>query len=63
MTLTEGKFHQVKRMFAAVGHPLLALERTRIGCVTLDPALGAGEWRRLTEDEAEGLRELCGMDR
>ncbi len=63
VTLTEGKFHQVKRMFAAVGHPLLALERTRIGCVTLDPALGAGEWRRLTEDEAEGLRELCGMDR
>ena len=63
VTLTEGKFHQVKRMFAAVGHPLLALERTRIGCVTLDPALKAGEWRRLTEDEAEGLRKLCGMDR
>ena len=63
VTLTEGKFHQVKRMFAAVGHPLLALERTRIGCVALDPALGAGEWRRLTEDETKGLRELCGMDR
>ena len=57
--LTEGKFHQVKRMFAAVGHPLIALERLRIGCVTLDPALAAGEWRALTEDEIEGLKRMC----
>ena len=61
VTLTEGKFHQVKRMFAAVGHPLVALRRTRIGCVELDPALGPGEWRRLTEEEVQGLRRLCGM--
>jgi len=61
VTLTEGKFHQVKRMFAAVGHPLIALRRLRIGCVTLDPALDPGQWRHLTEDEAEGLREMCGF--
>ena len=62
VVLTEGKFHQVKRMFAAVGHPLVALERLRIGCVTLDPALGPGEWRELTGEEARGLMALCGMD-
>ena len=59
--LTEGRFHQVKRMFCAIGHPLTALERRRIGCVTLDPALTPGEFRRLTEDEVEGLKRLCGM--
>ena len=61
VTLTEGKFHQVKRMFAAVGHPLLALERRRIGGVALDPALEPGEWRKLNEGEVDGLKELCGL--
>ena len=61
VTLTEGKFHQVKRMFAAVGHPLIALERRRIGCVSLDPALAPGAWRELTATEIEGLKALCGM--
>ena len=61
VVLTEGKFHQVKRMFAAVGHPLTALERLRIGCVTLDPALAPGEWRTLTADEEAGLKGLCGL--
>ena len=43
VTLTEGKFHEVKRMFAAVGHPLEALQRLRIGCVPLTslPANGS----------------------
>ena len=59
--LTEGKFHQVKRMFAAVGHPLIALERLRIGCVALDPDLAPGEWRKLTGDEERGLKEMCGL--
>lgn len=59
--LTEGKFHQVKRMFAAVGHPLVSLMRTRIGCVTLDDALAPGEWRPLTDDEIAGLKALCGL--
>ena len=62
VTLTEGKFHQVKRMFAAVGHPLIELRRLRIGCVTLDDALAPGECRPLTEEEVAGLYRLCGMD-
>ena len=62
VTLTEGKFHQVKRMFAAVGHPLIALERRRIGCVALDPDLAPGEWRELTGEEARGLKEMCGLE-
>jgi len=61
VTLTEGKFHQVKRMFAAVGHPLIALERRRIGCVTLDETLSPGEWRALTPEETDGLKTLCGL--
>ena len=63
VTLTEGKFHQVKRMFAAIGHPLIALERRRIGTVSLDPALAPGEWRMLTEDEAASLLRLCELDK
>ena len=61
VVLTEGKFHQVKRMFAAVGHPLTALERRRIGCVELDDALPPGGFRPLTAEEIDGLRALCGM--
>ena len=61
VALTEGKFHQVKRMFAAIGHPLLALSRLRIGCVALDPALAPGEWRRLTDAEVEGLKTMCNL--
>lgn len=62
VALTEGKFHQVKRMFAAIDHPLISLERLRVGCVALDPALAPGEWRELTGDEVEGLKRLCGLD-
>ena len=61
VTLTEGKFHQVKRMFIAVGHPLIALERRRIGCVALDEALARGEWRPLDAEEVAGLKALCGL--
>ena len=61
VTLTEGKFHQVKRMFAAIGHPLLSLSRLRIGCVHLDPALAAGEWRKLTDAEIAGLKRMSDL--
>lgn len=61
VTLTEGKFHQVKRMFIAVGHPLQSLSRLRIGCVALDPALAAGQWRKLSEAEIHGLKEMSGL--
>ena len=62
VSLTEGKFHQVKRMFAAVERPLVSLSRLSIGCVALDPALAPGQWRRLTDAEVRGLREMCGLD-
>ena len=54
--LAEGKFHQVKRMFIAIGHPLKSLSRLQIGGVTLDPALKEGEFRPLTESEIQNLR-------
>lgn len=61
VTLTEGKFHQVKRMFAAIGHPLTHLHRLRIGCVTLDDALAEGEYRLLTDEEIAGLKRLTAL--
>lgn len=51
VTLTEGKYHQVKRMFAAVGNKVVKLHREAIGHIKLDPSLAPGEWRYLTEIE------------
>ena len=51
--LREGKFHQVKRMFAACGNRVLTLRRVRIGGLALDPELAEGCARELTETEAE----------
>lgn len=56
VTVQEGKYHQVKRMFAARGRKALALRRLSIGPVTLDPALGPGECRALTPEEEDALR-------
>lgn len=50
LTITEGKYHQVKRMFAAVGNRVIGLHREQIGCITLGD-LEPGEWRELTEQE------------
>jgi len=61
VTLTEGKFHQVKRMFIAIGHPLVSLKRLRIGCVMLDESLAPGEFRKLTEEEITGLKRMSEM--
>ena len=58
VTLREGKFHQVKRMLAARGKPVLYLRRVRMGILTLDPALGPGEYRELTEAEHQSLQNL-----
>jgi 16S rRNA pseudouridine516 synthase len=49
--LNEGKYHQVKRMFAAVGNRVVSLHRESIGTIILDPALKPGEYRALTEQE------------
>ncbi len=51
ITITEGRYHQVRRMFAAVGNRVLALHRERIGGLALDPGLAAGQWRELTPAE------------
>jgi 16S rRNA pseudouridine516 synthase len=57
VTLREGKFHQVKRMLADRGKPVLYLERVKMGNLTLDPSLSRGEYRFLTEEEVELLRQ------
>lgn len=56
LTLTEGRYHQVRRMFAAVGNHVDTLHRLSIGDVTLG-SLPSGEWRLLSEDEIARLRE------
>jgi len=55
MTLTEGRYHQVKRMLAAVGNRVEALHRSAIGGVTLDAALAPGQWRWLDAADRERL--------
>ena len=53
--LTEGKYHQIKRMIASRDNKVVALERIRFSDITLDPALSRGEWRYLTDDEISVL--------
>ena len=55
ITVREGKFHQVKRMFSSVGAEVLYLKRLSMGPLTLDPDLAPGEYRRLTADEMTSL--------
>ena len=59
ITLHEGKYHQIKQMFGAVGNKITYLERITFGPLTLDPALERGEWRYLTEDEIALLAEAA----
>ncbi|WP_217593871.1 pseudouridine synthase [Cohnella sp. GbtcB17] len=56
LTIAEGKYHQVKRMFEAVGKKVLYLRRSEMGPLPLDESLAPGEWRELTEEELERLR-------
>ncbi|MCL7747862.1 pseudouridine synthase [Halalkalibacter alkaliphilus] len=55
LTITEGKYHQVKRMFEAVGKKVLSLKRLKIGELELDHNLELGTYRELTESEIELL--------
>ncbi|KAA5933572.1 MULTISPECIES: 16S rRNA pseudouridine(516) synthase RsuA [Pantoea] len=55
LTLSEGRYHQVKRMFAAVGNRVIELHRERIGDIALDDDLEPGEYRALTEDEIASI--------
>lgn len=58
LTLTEGRYHQVRRMFVAVGNHVQALHRSRIGGLTLGD-LAPGQWRLLDQGD---LRQLFGAE-
>lgn len=53
ITIVEGKFHQVKKMFEAVGNRVTYLKRISFASLPLDPSLGLGEYRFLTEEEVD----------
>ena len=55
VTLKEGKYHQIKRMFSALGNEVVYLKRTEIAGVELDPALAEGQARELSENELKSL--------
>lgn len=55
LTIYEGKYHQVKRMFKEMGNQVIYLKRTKIGSLDLDESLSLGECRELTEEEKEKL--------
>ncbi len=57
VTISEGKFHQVKRMFLSLGKKVVYLKRIRMGNLDLDPRLEPGESRELTEDELALIKE------
>ena len=61
VTLREGKFHQVKRMLAARGAPVLYLKRLSMGPLTLDDSLAAGAYRLRRAEEISALYRACGL--
>ena len=61
VTIVEGKFHQVKRMFLAVGSRVLFLRRLRMGPLWLDPTLAPGAARELTAAELAGIEQQAGL--
>lgn len=58
VTLSEGRYHQIKRMFDAVGNKVVYLERLTFGPLSLDPSLSRGEWRYLTEKEINEIQKF-----
>lgn len=57
ITIAEGRYHQIKRMFEAVGNKITYLERITFGPLSLDPTLARGEWRELTEEEIAEIQK------
>ena len=57
ITLTEGKYHQIKRMIASFDNRVLTLERVSFGGIGLDTSLSRGEWRYLTKEECDLLEK------
>ncbi|MCL2170891.1 MAG: pseudouridine synthase, partial [Defluviitaleaceae bacterium] len=62
LTIHEGKFHQVKRMFEAIGHRVIYLKRTDFAGIALDEALAPGEYRPLNESELAKISNLISKD-
>lgn len=60
VTIMEGKFHQVKRMFQKVGKTVMELHRLSMGSLILEESLAVGGWRELTEEELQLLSEFGG---
>ena len=58
LTITEGKYHQIKRMFRCLGKTVVGLKRVEMAGLKLDESLAEGEWRFLTEEEIEYLKTL-----
>ena len=56
LTIHEGRYHQVKRMLAAVGKPVVYLKRLQMGSLSLDESLEPGQYRTLTPEEVEALK-------
>ena len=61
VTVREGKYHQIKRMFGAVGKPVTALHRLSFGPIALPDELQPGEYRELTDDEIAALYAAAGL--
>lgn len=59
IAITEGKYHQIKLMFEAVGNKITSLERITFGPLQKDVSLARGEWRELTADEIQALEDHC----
>ena len=57
VVLKEGKYHEVKRMFEAIGNEVVYLKRIRMKDLCLDPKLAPGEYRELTDEELASLKE------
>lgn len=58
LTIKEGKYHQVKRMFEALSMKVVYLKRVSMGTLKLDESLGSGEYRELTEEELISLKNI-----
>lgn len=56
LTIHEGRYHQVKRMFAAIGNKVVRLHRERVGSLALDESLAEGEYRFLSADEVASFK-------
>ena len=62
VVLTQGVYHQIKRMFGTFGAGVVSLRRTAIGGLVLDETLGAGGWRELSEEEVKKITDHFSPD-